>query len=220
VSFAGRQESLLIPLAHIVVRPRLLLHPHLARTIARASNPTKDGRSIIGAAAASRNAAIACPKDRSVQPKAKRLVGGYREHEAHDASEVPTRGVRPAVGGRRNNRNGLCRYLRAGTLSIRPSLFDRTTALVRHRTLALIPPLAEGSQFKLELEGVQSARVLRYVTWPGEFTVPEGVSREEESRLVTEYQSKWREESFSWSELEASITRESEQVLDISDYRL
>jgi hypothetical protein len=69
----------------------------------------------------------------------------------------------------------------------------------------------------LELEGIQSARVFRYSIWPGEVFVPPGVSREEESRLVLEYQAKWREESFSWTEFEKAITRECEQVLDIAD---
>jgi hypothetical protein len=42
----------------------------------------------------------------------------------------------------------------------------------------------------------------------------------EESRLIAEYQSKWREESRSWSEFEAAVTRQDEQVLDISDATL
>jgi hypothetical protein len=47
-----------------------------------------------------------------------------------------------------------------------------------------------------------------------------GVSREEESQLVLEYQAKWREESLSWAEFEKAITRECEQVLDIADAAL
>jgi hypothetical protein len=80
--------------------------------------------------------------------------------------------------------------------------------------------LQEGLQFILALDGVQSARVFRYSIWPGEFSVPPGVSREEESRLVLEYQAKWREESFSWTEFEKVIARECEQVLDIADAAL
>jgi hypothetical protein len=80
--------------------------------------------------------------------------------------------------------------------------------------------LPEGFQFILGLEGVQSARVFRYPIWPGEFSVPPGVSREEESRLVLEYQAKWREESFSWTDFEKAITRDCEQVLDIADATL
>ena len=46
--------------------------------------------------------------------------------------------------------------------------------------------LAEEFQFVLNLENVQSARVLRYAVWPGEFAVPKGASREEESLLIAE----------------------------------
>jgi len=80
--------------------------------------------------------------------------------------------------------------------------------------------LPEGFQLIFRLDGVQSARVFRYSIWPGEFSVPPGVSRDEESRLVLEYQAKWREESFSWAEFEKAISRESEQVLDIADAAL
>jgi hypothetical protein len=38
--------------------------------------------------------------------------------------------------------------------------------------------------------------------------------------MVTEYQAKWREESASWNEFETRITREGEQVFDISDATL
>src|SRR6267143_2405159 len=43
-------------------------------------------------------------------------------------------------------------------------------------------------QFLLRLEGVQSARVVHYAGWPGEFAVPAGVSPDEQSRLIAEYQ--------------------------------
>jgi hypothetical protein len=66
----------------------------------------------------------------------------------------------------------------------------------------------------------ESARILLYSAWPGESSVPAGVSREEESRLIAGYQSKWREESLSWSELESAITTECQQVIDISDATL
>src|SRR5258708_29763617 len=75
-------------------------------------------------------------------------------------------------------------------------------------------------QFLLRLDGVQSARVVHYAVWPGEFSVPAGASREEEARLIAEYQSKWREESLSWSELESAITTECKQVIDIADATL
>ena len=36
-------------------------------------------------------------------------------------------------------------------------------------------------KFVLRLNGVQSARVVRYAVWPGQFSVPPGISREQES---------------------------------------
>jgi len=59
--------------------------------------------------------------------------------------------------------------------------------------------------------------VLRYAIWPGDFGIPKGLSREQESVLVAEYQAKWREESLSWDEFERSVTHEDEQVFDICD---
>jgi uncharacterized protein YbdZ (MbtH family) len=109
----------------------------------------------------------------------------------------------------------------AHVVSIRSNLLDRTVSIncdVEH--LRDFHHLPEGFQLILELEGVQSARVFRYSIWPGEFSVPAGVSREEESRLVSQYQEKWREESYFWTEFEKSITRECEQVLDIADAAL
>ena len=109
----------------------------------------------------------------------------------------------------------------AEIVSIRSDLLERTVSIhcdVEH--LREFHGLPEGFQLILGLEGVQSARVFRYSIWPGEFSVPPGVSREEESRLVLEYQAKWREESFSWTEFEKAITRECRQVLDIADAAL
>lgn len=80
--------------------------------------------------------------------------------------------------------------------------------------------LDKGFQFILHLEGVQSARVLRYATWPGGCSMPDGLSVEEQRKIVAEYQAKWREESASWHDFESRITREDEQVFDISDAAL
>jgi hypothetical protein len=55
---------------------------------------------------------------------------------------------------------------------------------------------------------------------PGGCSIPTGLSREEEQKVVAEYQSKWREESGSWQEFESGITSENEQVFDISDAAL
>ncbi|HEX4001901.1 MAG TPA: hypothetical protein VHX36_04590 [Candidatus Acidoferrales bacterium] len=109
----------------------------------------------------------------------------------------------------------------ACVVSIRSDLLERRLSIrcdVEH--LRHFYRLPEVFEIILDLEGVQSARVYRYSIWPGEFSLPAGLSREEESRLVLEYQSKWREESLSWAEFENAITREDEQVLDIADATL
>jgi len=74
--------------------------------------------------------------------------------------------------------------------------------------------------FVFQLDGVHSARVVKYSIWPGAFAVPPGVSKEEQDRLVAEYQAKWREESASWSDLEKAVTAEHQQVIDIADASL
>lgn len=66
----------------------------------------------------------------------------------------------------------------------------------------------------IHLEEVTSLRVTRAAVWPGEYERPEGISRSDESRLVAEYQSKWREESMGWGELEALLGSSN---LDASD---
>lgn len=109
----------------------------------------------------------------------------------------------------------------AHVVSIRSNLLDRTLVLffeIEH--LRRFHHLPEGFQFIVCLEGVQSARVLHHAIWPGDFSVPSGVSRDEESRLVKEYQAKWREESASWNEFETSIAREIKQIFNISDAEL
>ena len=109
----------------------------------------------------------------------------------------------------------------AQVVSIRSNLLDRTMDLfceIEH--LSKFHKLDEGFQFILHLESVQSARVLRYAVWPGECSILEGLSVEEQRKVVAEYQAKWREESASWNEFESRITREDEQVFDISDAAL
>ena len=106
-------------------------------------------------------------------------------------------------------------------VSIRSDLLSRSMAMtfeVEH--LRTFHNFGEGFRFILQLDGVQSARVLRYVIWPGGCSIPDRLSREEEHQLVAEYQSKWREESATWSDFESQITRENEQVFDISDAAL
>jgi hypothetical protein len=109
----------------------------------------------------------------------------------------------------------------AQIVSIQSNLLERTVTLhLESDHLLEFHHLPLDMQFLLRLEGVQSARVLHYAVWPGEFSVPDGLAPEEQSRLVAEYQSKWREESFSWSELESAVTTECKQVIDISDASL
>ena len=109
----------------------------------------------------------------------------------------------------------------AEVVSIRSSLLERTMDLsceIEH--LSKFHKLDEPYRFILHLEGVQSARVLRYAIWPGGCSIPEGLSVEDQRKIVAEYQAKWREESASWNEFETRITREDEQVFDISDAAL
>jgi hypothetical protein len=106
----------------------------------------------------------------------------------------------------------------AQIVSIRSDLIARSMAMscdIEH--LRSFHEFGEGFQFVFRLGGVQSARVLRYPIWPGDFSVPAGLSREEENHIIKEYQAKWREESASWVEFESRVTRENEQVLDVSD---
>jgi hypothetical protein len=109
----------------------------------------------------------------------------------------------------------------AQIVSITSNLLERSVTLhLESDHLLEFHHLPLDMQFLLRLDGVQSARVLHYSVWPGEFSVPAGVSREEESLLIAGYQSKWREESLSWSDLESAVTTECQQVIDISDATL
>jgi len=109
----------------------------------------------------------------------------------------------------------------AQIVTIQSNLLERTVTLhLESDHLLEFHDLPLDMQFLLLLDGVQSARVLRYSTWPGEFSVPTGTSREEQSRLIAEYQSKCREESLGWTDLEKALTTECQQVLDIADATL
>jgi hypothetical protein len=109
----------------------------------------------------------------------------------------------------------------AQIISIQSNLLERTVTLhLEIENLRVFYQWPLDMQFVLRLDGVQSARVLKYSVWPGAFSVPPGVSKEEESRLVAEYQAKWRQESLSWSDLEKAVTTECKQVIDISDATL
>jgi len=109
----------------------------------------------------------------------------------------------------------------ANVVSIRSDLLARTvTFTFENEPLRSFHQYDDEFQFVLNLEGVQSARVLRYEIWPGGCSIPSGIPREEERKLVEQYQAKWREESASWSEFEARVSRVDEQVFDISDAAL
>lgn len=106
----------------------------------------------------------------------------------------------------------------AEVVSIRSDLLARTMSIsceIEH--LREFYKCEQGLKFDLHLEGVQSARVLGYSIWPGGCSIPNGLSVEEQRKIVAEYQAKWREESASWSEFESRITRDNEQVFDVSD---
>jgi hypothetical protein len=109
----------------------------------------------------------------------------------------------------------------AQIISIQSNLLERTVTLnLEIENLRIFHQWPLDMQFVFRLDGVQSARVVKYSIWPGAFSVPPGVSKEEEARLVAEYQAKWREESLSWSDLEKEMTAEHKQVIDIADATL
>src|SRR6266571_1985168 len=109
----------------------------------------------------------------------------------------------------------------AQIVTIQSNLLERTVTLhLESDHLLEFHNLPLDMQFLLRLDGVQSARVVHYAVWPGEFSAPAGVAPQEAARLIAEYQSKWREQSLSWSELENALTTECQQVLDIADATL
>jgi len=109
----------------------------------------------------------------------------------------------------------------AQIISIQSNLLERTVTLhMEIENLRVFHQWPLDMQFVFRLDGVQSARVMKYSIWPGPFAVPPGVSKEEQERMVAEYQAKWREESLSWSDLENAVTAEHQQVIDISDANL
>lgn len=109
----------------------------------------------------------------------------------------------------------------AQVISIRSNVLERSmdlTCEIEH--LRAFYNFSEDFRFILRLQGVQSARVLHYTIWPGDFSLPAGLSAEEQSALVAQYQAKWREESAPWKDFESRLTKEYEQVFDISDAAL
>jgi hypothetical protein len=109
----------------------------------------------------------------------------------------------------------------AQIVSIQSDLLERSITLhLESDHLLEFHNLPLDMQFLLRLDGVQSARVVHSAGWPGEFEVPGGASDEERDRLIAEYQSRCREESLSWTDLESALTIECKQVIDIADASL
>jgi len=109
----------------------------------------------------------------------------------------------------------------AQIISMQSNLLERTVTLhVEIENLRIFHQWALDMHFVFRLDGVHSARVVKYSIWPGTFAVPPGASKEEQERLVAEYQAKWREESANWSDLERAVTAEHKQVIDIADASL
>jgi hypothetical protein len=109
----------------------------------------------------------------------------------------------------------------ARLFSLSSNLLERTLSLscqIEH--LRSFHQLPEGVLFILKLAGVQSARVVRSAICPGGCSVSDGVSREEESGIIAEYQAKWREESASWNDFETAVNREDGDVFYISNATL
>src|SRR5712692_11769958 len=79
----------------------------------------------------------------------------------------------------------------AQIVSIQSNLLERTVTLhLESDHLLEFHKLPLDMQFLLQLDGVQSARLLHHAAWPGTFSIPHGISHEEQSRLIAEYQSK------------------------------
>src|SRR5216684_7816414 len=73
----------------------------------------------------------------------------------------------------------------AQIVSIQSDLLERTITLhLESDHLLEFHNLPLDMQFLLRLDGVQSARVVHYAVWPGEFSLPDGISQEEKSRLI------------------------------------
>ena len=98
-------------------------------------------------------------------------------------------------------------------ISCRSDLIKRVITLefnVRH----LLEEPDSDLRFFLRMHNVESVRAAVYFRWPGEFFVPEGASREEECRLIDEYQTKWREESVGWLHFEGALSTDPLQIPD------
>lgn len=66
--------------------------------------------------------------------------------------------------------------------------------------------LPENLSFIFDFVNVTSVRATRWEQWPGQISELKGLPYEEQTRLVSEYQAKWREESDSWQSFEHRLT--------------
>jgi hypothetical protein len=74
--------------------------------------------------------------------------------------------------------------------------------------------------FIFEFVNVTSVRATRWEKWPGEIAKLKGLSHEEQSRITSDYQAKWREESDSWQSFEDRLTTGQFDVPDIYNAQL
>src|SRR5260370_10038242 len=81
----------------------------------------------------------------------------------------------------------------AQIVSIQSNLLERTITLhLESDHLLEFHKLPLDMQFLLRLDGVQSARVVHYALWPGEFSIPSGATGEAQSPRAASYQSNGR----------------------------
>jgi hypothetical protein len=63
------------------------------------------------------------------------------------------------------------------------------------------------TRFRFVLEGVYLIEAFRFAAWPGEFTLPEGLSWEESEKLRSDFYKKGRLESIDWQTLALKLER-------------
>ncbi len=90
--------------------------------------------------------------------------------------------------------------------TIRSDTLERSAVLeFRIFYLREQPDQQEGLTIQIRLTDVTSVRAITFVHWPGPAPETLGKSYDEQTRLVSEYQAKGREETLSWSELENAL---------------
>jgi hypothetical protein len=89
--------------------------------------------------------------------------------------------------------------------------------LQRTLVFEVLPFAHEGVQepaIRFVLHAVTSTRALTHELWPGGLTIPEGASREEQIRLVTEFKEKCAEVSVDWATCETALASGAFAVID------